>query len=541
MRMNRKDHGRLTWTGLFLIACAIAGFQLSGDDDLFELRKNFEIFGAVYKTLAGAYVDDPEPAVLMQSGIEAMLGETDPYTVFMDEADIAAIRLRQQSGYGGVGLELGRRDGGIAVLAPLGDAGAYRQGIRTGDVLIEIDGAPADELSLADAHTLLRGGPGTTVRVKVRRPGAPEPLQFVLTRQELQARAVSYHGLLNGGVGYIKLEQFGRAAGEEVRSALAGLQDSGALQGLVLDLRNNPGGLLEEAVTIAGLFLDEGTTVVTMRGRTDESRRRYGTSGDPAAPDLPVVVLVNDYSASASEIVAGAMQDLDRGVIMGDTTYGKGLVQTIERLPFNTALKVTIARYYTPGGRSIRSADYFDDRTAEERFFRGADDRHDYAGHGIAPDIIADAEGASPLEEALRRQAAYFRYASHYAAGHNALPDDFEVDDALLIDFRAWLDEQDISYTTPAEKTLAVLQAKIVAADYAVEAEVMELEEAIGAAKQLDFDQERASISAGLLEAILARYLSEEDRIEATLAHDAVVQQAIELLRDGASYRQVIE
>ena len=528
---------------LALVVCVSAGFWATTDDDLFELRKNFEIFGAAYKTLASTYVDDPEPAALMQTGIEAMLSDLDPYTVYMNETDVAGMRLQQQRGYGGIGLELGRRGGKVTVLAPHGGTAAYQQGVKTGDVLLKVDQTATDDLSLKDVHSLLRGQPGTTVPVTIRRPGVEEPLEFRLTREERSMQAVSYQGMLDGaaGLGYVRLDRFDRDAGDEVRNALETLQAEGALNGLLLDLRNNPGGLLEEAVKIAGLFVEQGQTVVTMRGRTESSIRTYRTSQAPLAPEIPVVVLVNDYSASASEIVAGALQDLDRGVILGDTTYGKGLVQTVETLPYNTAIKVTVARYYTPSGRCIQAVNYEGEgEQAASRLFHTSGGRPVYDGRGIAPDITARGGPASPLLQALRRQAAFFLFASDYSAQHANLPKNFEVSDNVLSEFRTWLEEQDFTYTTPAEKKLQALQSDTETAGYALEQEISALAQALHSAKHSDFVDEEARIKAGLREAILARYVSESERIQSMLDHDPLVQQALTLLRDDTSYRAVL-
>ena len=541
---RRLGRGR-AWRVLALAAvvCVSAGFWASTDDDLFELRKNFEIFGAAYKTLASTYVEDPEPAALMQAGIDAMLSELDPYTVYMNETDVAGMRLQQQRGYGGIGLELGRRGGEVTVLAPHGGTAAYQQGVKTGDVLLKVDQTDTDDLTLEDVHSLLRGQPGTTVPVTIRRPGVEEPLEFRLTRAERSRQAVSYKGTLDreAGLGYVRLDRFDRDAGDEVRSAVETLQAEGALNGLILDLRNNPGGLLEEAVEIAGLFVEQGQTVVTMRGRTESSIRSYRTSQAPLAPDVPVVVLVNDYSASASEIVAGALQDLDRGVILGDTTYGKGLVQTVETLPYNTAIKVTVARYYTPSGRCIQAVNYEGEgEQAKPRLFHTAGGRQVYDGRGIAPDITARAGSESPLLQALRRQAAFFLFASNYSAQHASLPDDFQITEGVLSEFRTWLDEQDFAYTTSAEEKLQALQSDTEAAGYALDQEIGALAEALRSAKRSDFADEEARIKAGLREAILTRYVSESERIHSTLDHDPVVQQGLTLLRDDASYRAVL-
>ena len=531
------------WGFLLLVVFLTAGFWASRDDDLFELRKNFEIFGAVYETLAGRYVDAPEPAHLMQAGIEAMLDELDPYTVFLNEADVAGMRLRRQKGYGDVGVTLGRRGDRITVLAPQRTTGAYRQGVRTGDVLLRVDGTSTEELSLSDVYALLRGQPGTTVPVVIGRPGAVDPLRFVVTRRKPDDASVSQSGLLaqDERLGYVKLDYFGTRAAAEVRTALEAMQEEGPLQGVVLDLRDNPGGRLEQAVAIAGLFVEKGQTVVTVRGRTQESTRSYQTRQPPLAPSLPVVVLVNSYSASASEIVAGALQDLDRGVIMGDTTYGKGLVQALETLPYNTALKVTVARYYTPSGRCIQATDYrATPSNATRRLFRTAHGRPVYDGRGIAPDILSGARPPGPLEEALRRRASFFLYASDYASRHRTLPSDFFVDKALLEDFRTWLEAHPVAYASRARKRLEALRRELAATGIAADGELDALARALEEAARRQFVQEAEALQAALRPAILARYLNQEERRASLLDHDPVVQRARLLLGDREAYREVL-
>ncbi|MDX1548477.1 MAG: S41 family peptidase, partial [Rhodothermales bacterium] len=315
-----------------------AGFWMP-DDDYFALRKNFEIFGAAYEELVGGYVEKIDPELFMRAGLEAMLAELDPYTVFFDEAEIHDMRLLMQGSYGGVGLTVEQRGGRATVSAPTENTSGYEQGVRAGDIITHVGARATDGLSLVDVYNLLRGEPGTTVELTIEREGEPEPLRFVLTREDVPVRSVTYHGFAGGdpasGLGYIKVDRFGRTAGGEVKAALEALQGAGTLRGLVLDLRGNPGGLLEAAVEITQLFVPQGVRIVSTRGRTAETERVYRSSAAPLAPDLPLVVLIDGLSASASEIVAGALKDHDRAHVLEQPTGGKRLGQ-VDRPPPHT-------------------------------------------------------------------------------------------------------------------------------------------------------------------------------------------------------------
>ncbi|MDX1740849.1 MAG: S41 family peptidase, partial [Rhodothermales bacterium] len=407
-----------------ILICLLAGSFLAGalmprDDDFFAVRKSFEIYGAVYEELVANYVDRVDPERLMRAGIHAMLNELDPYTVFFDEADNADMDIITRGSYGGVGLNVGMRNGRITVIAPIEGASGYTQGVRAGDVLVRVGNRATDDLSLADVQTLMRGEPGTTVEIAVEREGVAAPIDFLLTRERVKLHNVTYSGFVqNSSIGYIKLERFAHGAGREVRDAIETLQSEGEVEGLILDVRDNPGGLLNAAVEISELFVPAGAVIVSTNGRQDETKRVYTSRRPPLLPDTPLVILTNRLSASASEIVAGAIQDLDRGLVVGQTTFGKGLVQVVRALPYNTSLKLTSSRYYTPSGRSIQSVSYRFGHDAETPVadsaqvgYRTTGGRVVRGSRGIEPDISVEAD-PSPLEEALLRRAAFFLFAN---------------------------------------------------------------------------------------------------------------------------------
>jgi carboxyl-terminal processing protease len=538
-----------------LLLGVAAGSWMPQDDDFYELRKNFRIFGAVYEELVTGYVKQVDPEHLMRVGIEAMLSELDPYTTFMDEADNTNIDIITEGRYGGVGLDVGERGGKITVVAPVEGASGYKQGIRAGDVITKIDDQPVASLSVKDVETLLRGEPGTTVDVVVEREGAPAPLTFTLTREEIDLENVTYKGLVGeaSDVGYVKLERFTRDAAPELESALRSLTEKGDLKGMVLDLRGNPGGLLNAAVSVTELFVEKGAVVVSTEGRIPKANNTYRSDRKPLLPNLPLVVLVDEYSASASEIVAGAVQDHDRGVVMGTTTYGKGLVQAIRSLPHNTSLKITTAQYRTPSGRSIQTltpvaaddtSTAMMDKRADSKKMATHQTTHGRTvrdGDGLRPDVRVTTDTAGALEEALKRSAAFFYYANHYAASRDTLSPNFSVSDAVYEDFRAWLKEEDIRYPTDAEHAIDKLEKRFKGNDYqAVKEEVDVLRKAVRTEKQEAFREHASALKRHLGREILARFVSESQQTAALLPHDQQVTAAVELLHDGPRYDTIL-
>jgi len=527
------------------------GFWMPEDDDLFELRKNFRIFGAVYEELVTGYVKPVDPKHLMRVGIEAMLSELDPYTTFLDEADNTNIDIITEGRYGGVGLDVGERGGKITVVAPVEGASGYKQGIRAGDVLTEVNGQAVAPLSIEDVQTLLRGEPGTTVDVVVEREGAPGPLEFALTREEIDLENVPYKGRVGAAsdIGYVKLERFTRDAAVELESALQSLRETGPLRGVVLDLRDNPGGLLNAAVSVTELFVEEGATIVSTEGRLAKANNTYRSDRAPLVPDLPLVVLVNGYSASASEIVAGAIQDHDRGVVLGTTTYGKGLVQAVRSLPHNTSLKMTTAQYHTPSGRSIQTLGTVGRDTSTAALGAMVDSSASMATHetthgrtvrdgdGLRPDVTVASDTASALEEALKRSAAFFYYANHYAASHDTLSADFSVSSRVYEDFQAWLKEEDLQYLTDAEHAIRQLRERFGTDGYReVKDEIMVLREAVRAEKRDAFREHAPALKQHLEREILARFVSESERTAALLPTDRQVTAAVDLLNEEERY-----
>ena len=442
----------------------LTGFYGMGDSDMFlKIHRGIDLFGKVYKEIATNYVDEVDPERFMKAGIDGMLKTLDPYTVYIGEKDNDEIDLVTTGKYAGVGITIGLRDGIVTVINPIEGFSAAKQGIQSGDRILEIDGTAITGLPMEDVRLLVRGAPGTTLKMKVEREGETVPLEFVLVREEIPVRNVSYADFVEEGVGYIRLERFSRTAGDDVRNALKELKAKGSIQSLVLDLRDNPGGLLDVAVDVVSKFVPDSSLVVTTRGRKSEADRKYYSVEKPFLPDVPLAVLVDRGSASASEIVAGAIQDLDRGVIVGTRTFGKGLVQTITRLSDNTSLKITSGRYYTPSGRSIQEIDYFH-RSKEGVFtvkpdslrkeYRTAHNRRVFEAGGIRPDSIVTEEAHGRFIQELHRKAMFFKFANQYAIRSKSLPDDFNVSADLLKEFEKFVREKEFTYQEEAEAKL---------------------------------------------------------------------------------------
>jgi len=526
---------------------AATGFLLPRDDDFFIWQKNFTLFGEVYEELTQNYVEPIDGERLLRRSIDAMLEELDPYTSFIDEAENADINIITQGRYGGVGLTVARRNGKLAVSSAVKGSSSEEEGVRTGDIITAINGQDATDLSQEDVRNLLRGEPGTTVVLTVERASASSPLEFTLTRQDIELRNVPYYGFVNDDTsaarGYIKLERFTQNAASEVREALDELNDTAPLQGLVLDMRGNPGGLLDAAVDITSLFVDRGSTVVSTKGRAPRTERTYRSRRAPAYPDVPLVVLVDEQSASASEIVAGAIQDLDRGVILGKPTFGKGLVQVIRPLSHDTSVKMTVSKYYTPSGRSIESVKFADkahDEIPEEErsTFTTAAGREVQEGRGIEPDIRMGPETAGELEQALDRRSAFFFFANHFTTTHDGpVTADFEPSTEVIADFRVWLDEQPYDYTTELERDVQALHDRLRDSGYdGASDEADALMRAVAEERANAFDQHDLRLRERLRQEILARYVPQKDQVRASLDRDAPFQEAVRLLEDEASY-----
>jgi carboxyl-terminal processing protease len=531
-------------------------------DTFFEVAKNIELLGKVYREIAINYVDEISVSEFMRAGIDGMLATLDPYTVFMDEEQSEDVEQLTTGKYAGIGVSIGTdRDGNVVIYSITDGYSAQKAGMRIGDKIIKINGIDVRRKEVSDVRALIKGEPNTEVKITVEREGERQPVEFTLIRREIQIKNVTFSGLIDDEtIGYIRLERFSVNAANEVADALRAIQDSAkakdkTLQGVLLDLRGNPGGLLDAAVNVAGKFVDQGSIIVTTKGRDSLRVKNYTSSTPPVLKELPLAVLINSNSASASEIVAGAIQDLDRGIVVGTRSFGKGLVQTITRLPYNTSLKITTAKYYTPSGRLIQEVDYFHRNKREgkrtvfvnepdtvHRAFKTKVGRIVYDGGGISPDIEVPDETPSVVELALYRRSTFFKFANQYQAKHPVPPKDFKADDKLFAEFKAFLDKDGFSYDSEGERKLAELLDIAAKYDYqdGVRKQIQELQTAIATEKEKELIRQKSRILSILEREILTRYYGDSAGLQAALKSDRQLKAAIAVLKDQKKYKAML-
>lgn len=551
--MARKDSNRLRWiplaTGISLVLLAVVtvGFTLTDADYFFKINKSIDVFGRVYREVAINYVDEIDPEKFMAAGIDGMLSMLDPYTNFFDEHEGDEIDLITTGKYGGIGVTIGVRDGVITIQTLLDGYSAQRQGLQPGDRILQVDGKPVMSVKLGDVRSMTRGLPGTEVHILVERDGEAEPLEFSLIREEIQLKNITYADFIDQGLVYIRLERFTRSAADELTLAIKELQLRDSIRSIILDLRDNPGGFLDVAVDVVSKFVAKGSLVVSTRGRKPESERKYFSNDDPLLPTTPIVVLVNRNSASASEIVAGAIQDLDRGVILGVRTFGKGLVQTITPLVHNAQLKITVARYYTPSGRSIQELDYTHDGRSTlfsvtpdslRRSFKTSAGRIEYERGGISPDTVVADSQPNAFTNALMRKSMFYKFATRYASAHSQFPATGLDKDSLLQLFGSFLEVSNFNYETESEKKVAELGevAGHEKLSDAVRKEIAMLKLSLVEEKKHDLVKNRNEILRTLRPEIVSRFKGERGRIRESLSDDLQVSAARGILLNHLEY-----
>lgn len=541
---------------LLLISILILGFTSAGfvlrSDTYFQIQKNFTIFSEVYENITNSYIDEVDPERLMRRGIEAMLEELDPYTVLIDEAESAQMDIMTTGQYAGVGLEIGARGGQLVVIAPIEGYSAHRRGIRAGDVVKRIDDIDVSRMNADDLQSLLRGDPGTNVTVSIQRYGIEELLEFELTRETIEVRNVTYYSTLESDsrIGYILLRRFAQNAAEEVREAILEMERDEPLDGLVLDLRNNPGGLLDEAVKIIDKFVPAGEKVVWTEGRQSRANQNYETSEDAVYPDKPLVILQNGGSASASEIVSGALQDLDRAVIMGQRSFGKGLVQIVQPLSYNVSLKVTTSKYYIPSGRSIQSTPFVSEEEVSamdevpdslRTRFSTQSGRDVFEGIGIEPDIMIRDRQQSMLEIALLQNSHYFFFANEFTAGRDSMPADMSRDE-IYQRFLTYLEEQDFEYATRAERHLNRFRESLDESGISGSEELIDdMEELVRAKKAQNKKEFAEYIERELFQELVSRFDGNSGRMSEQLKTDEAATRAAKLLRSPDRYASIFK
>lgn len=552
MKMRRfwKRSNKLVISFL-LIGSLITGFTYT--PDYFEISKNLDIFYSVYKELNIGYVDGTKPGQLMKTGIDAMLNSLDPYTVYYTENDIEDYRYMTTGEYGGIGATVNDIDGKITIAEPYEGFAAYKAGLRAGDQIVGVNNINVQNKKTDEISTLLKGEAGTSVKIKVIKAGQSTPTEISLNREEIKNKAVPYFSILpNSKTGYIKLTGFTENCSVEVKDALVALKAKGC-ENLVLDIRGNLGGLLIEAVKIVNFFVDKGQEIVYTKGKVPEWDRSYISESSPLDLQIPLTVLVDENSASASEIVSGALQDLDRAVIVGKRTYGKGLVQQTKDLVYNAKIKYTVAKYYIPSGRCVQALDYShkDEEGRVEKVpdslitaFKTKGGRIVYDGAGVMPDIKTEDQHFENILISLISKYHIFNYATQYNLKHTsiALVKDFHLTEAEYQNFLDYLKDKDYSYKTRSEADLEELKKTAEEEHYFdnLSGEYSALVKKMADNKKDDLSKYKSAIKQYLEEEIVARYYFQTGRIEHSLRDDADLAEALRLLNDQTGFKKLL-
>ncbi|MBV8254382.1 MAG: S41 family peptidase [Chitinophaga sp.] len=539
---------------LALLITATGIFAFDENNKYFLIAKNLDLFAAFYHELDTYYVDDLPPEKTIRKGMESILDDTDPYTDFIAEDNLDELKYMATGKYGGVGASIGTNGEWTNITDVYPGSPMDKANVKPGDILESMDGRSLKNIPQDSISKMLKGTPGTAIDIVFRNPVTNAVATKKIVRQEINVKAVSYSGFVKNDIGYIKMTQFTENSGNMVRKAFEQLkQQNPSMKGVILDLRGNPGGLLDEAVIVANTFVDKNKLIVSTRGKVKNWDRSYETTGNPADSHIPLAVLTNHSSASASEIVAGSIQDLDRGIIVGQRSYGKGLVQTTRPLPYNTKLKVTTAKYYTPSGRCIQAIDYShrnDDGSVDfvadslRKTFKTASGRVVKDGGGIEPDAKVEPAYLSQVAVSLIRKQYIFDYATQYYYHHAKIASaaTFSLTDQEFNDFEHFLDNKDYSYKTRSEDALESFKTTARKEKYydAVSKDLEVLEQKLKHDKKQDFLKNKDEIKRLLEEEIVNRYYMQEGRIAKGLTNDNEVNKAISLLLNQASYKKML-
>ncbi len=533
--------------------CIASIFAFNFSQDYFEVSKNLDVFNTLYRELNIAYVDETKPGQLMKTGIEAMLASLDPYTNYYAENDIEDYKYMTTGEYGGIGALIQDVNHKITITEPYEKFAAYNAGLRAGDEILEVNGMNVTNKKTEDITTMLKGQAGTPIKLKITHLGNPNIVEINMMREEIKIKAVSYSNMLNAEVGYIKLTSFTENCSGEVKDALLKLKENGC-KSLVLDLRGNPGGLLKEAVNIVNFFVEKGNEIVFTKGKVKDWEKHYLAVNNPIDLQMPLVVLVDNNSASASEIVSGALQDLDRAVIIGQRSYGKGLVQDVRDLTYNTKLKVTVAKYYIPSGRCIQALDYThkDDEGRVDKVpdslitaFKTKNGRIIYDGAGVLPDDKTDAVKYSHILSTLVNKHYIFTFVNTYMLKHpnlQAKASTFNLSDDDYNDFITYLKDKDYNYKTQSDFALEDLKDDASKEKYyeSIKSEYEALLSKMIANKKDDLMRFKPEIKQFIEEEIVSRFEYQKGRVETSLKYDLDVVEAKKILADAAKMKSIL-
>lgn len=541
---------------IILLVTSISFFAFQQKDEVndFEIAKNLDIYYTLFRELDLFYVDNIDPGHLVKSSIDKMLSTLDPYTVYIPESKMEDYAFMTTGQYGGIGALIRQKDDFPMVSEPYEGFPAQKQGLLSGDIILEISDISVKGYTISKVSELLKGEPGSTVRIKVKREYPQEKIFSVdISREKIKINSVSYYGMLNDKTAYISLNQFTAGSGEEVRQDFKKLKEEYHPKSVVLDLRGNPGGLLVEAINVCNVFIPKGKEVVSTKGKVDSWNRTYKTMREAVDTSISLVVLVDKGSASASEIVSGAIQDLDRGVILGQRSYGKGLVQTTRNLSYNSKLKVTTAKYYIPSGRCIQALDY-SHRNPDGSVghvpdslissFKTSAGRTVFDGGGILPDVYFEPEKYTTFVKELVINNIYFYFTTKYVANVDSIvdPENYNLPDSVYSIFSKYLEQTNFSFESNTEKSLKELENMAKKEKYyeAIKTEIDEMHIKLAEDRQKDLEKNKENIKNLLEEEICSRFYFQKGRIRSFISHDKEIEEAIAILNDSTYYHEIL-
>lgn len=523
------------------------------DKNNFEISKNIEIYVDVLRQLNLNYADDINPGDLNKVAIDALLNKLDPYTVYVPESQLEDFELMTKGEYGGIGALIQKQGEYVVITEPYEGFPAQKSGLKAGDKIISINGESTIGKDTPAVSENLKGVPGSKVTLVIENYGDTTKHQVEIEREKVKFPNIPYYGLVGEGIGYISLMQFNPNAASDVQKAFNELKSENNLTGIILDLRGNGGGLLNEAVDIANIFIPKGQTIVTTKGKLSENVQVHRTRNNAIDQKIPLVILVNNSSASASEIVAGAIQDLDRGVIIGERTFGKGLVQHVTPLPYNSKMKITVAKYYIPSGRCIQSIDYFnkngngDSSKVPDSListFKTKGGRTVLDGGGIIPDICIEPATFSQITADLYANNYIFDYANKFAYENMEIapPGEFEIMDPIYDDFKIYVESQEFNYLTETESLIDRMKNSAERENYleAIESALENIDSLVKEEKKKDIEKFRSEIEELLLMEIVSRYYYQQGKIIATIQHNEEIKEAKKILLDENFYKSIL-